>query len=203
MTQANGSGTPWWWRLVGYAAEEQRASCAVYQTADRPPRRARIGEKPSAHPVFMAGRGWSNGDTTRERWLGLACGRHLGEARLTGVRFERCGTAVHGTYMQQMTGCSFADCGTALTGSTRFDLVLRECTFTGNKQNWSLLYKPLIAIDCEIDSWDRGTYSAETRHLRYLEAPWWWVRVVDEPGQAGKGARGAGLDRAVAAGAGA
>ncbi|MCD6361269.1 MAG: hypothetical protein J7M38_10445, partial [Armatimonadetes bacterium] len=104
-----------------------------------------------------------------------------------GVRFERCGVAVHGTYMQAMTGCTFTDCGTAFIGSSRFDVVMRDCTFSGNEHNWSLPYKSLIAIDCDIDDFGRGSYSVE-RKTFFISKRHVIVRVVDAEGRPVKGA---------------
>ena len=119
--------------------------------------------------------------------MGEAFGRHLSEGHFEGVRFERCGKALHGTYQKVVRGCTFRDCGVAIDGSTRFDLVLHNCVFTGNRRNWQLPYKHMVLIDCVVDDWDKGAYSAE-RATFAVSKRHVIVRVQDADGRPVKGA---------------
>ncbi len=173
----------------GYSSESNGGELCVYHSTIAPLGEVRIGEKAAgSNSMPMGGQKLIELiDATVSDVAGLAFGRNMAAATFEGVRFERCGGAVHGTYMQTMTGCTFADCGSAIVGSSRFDIVLRDCTFVGNERNWTLLYKPLIAIDCDIDSLDKGSYSAE-RGTFFIAKRHVVVQVVDAQGKPVKGA---------------
>lgn len=173
----------------GYGAKNNGGELCVYHGVIAPYGGAAIGEKArGSQPMLMGGQrrielvAATVRDVSRE-----AFGRHMAAGMFEGVRFERCGTALHGTYQEIVRGCTFSDCGTALVGSSRFDLVLQDCTFTGNRRNWTLLYKPLIVIDCTVDAWDRGAYSAE-RDTFVVSKRHVIVRVLDIDGRPVKSA---------------
>ncbi len=85
-------------------------------------------------------------------------GRMLGSGKYLNSRFEKCGAAVTGTYQTEVRGCALQDCGTAV--SVTRDGVLYDCRFSGNRLNWALNHKGrLVAVDCDVDDWGRGTYS--------------------------------------------
>ncbi len=95
------------------------------------------------------------------RNVGGAWGRHLGVGLFQNCRFEKCGAAITGTYQDKVNAVSFVDCGTAV--SVTRDGVLYDCVFAGNRLNWSLNHKGrLVAVDCEIDAYDKGVYSGAT-----------------------------------------
>lgn len=167
----------------GYGSENNGGQLCVYNSAIAPCGDALIGERDAAYRSMEMGGSdlLELVNATVNDVGGLAFGRHMARGTFEGVRFERCGVAVHGTYMQVMKGCTFSDCGTALIGSSRYDLVLRDCTFAGNEHNWMLHYKPLVAIDCDIDSWDKGGYSVE-RDTFFIAKRHVVVRVVDADG---------------------
>lgn len=168
----------------GYSSKANGGELCVYHGLIAPFGDVRIGEKASgSNSMLMGGQKLLElVDTTVSDVAGVAFGRNMSSATFDGVRFERCAVAVQGTYMQTMTGCVFADCGTAVVGSSRFDLVLRDCAFTGNARNWNLLYKPIIAIDCEVDAWDRGSYSVE-RETYFISKRHVVVHVADAEGK--------------------
>ncbi len=173
----------------GYGSENSGGQLLAYDSTIGP-----LGDVPvgatdgGSRPGYMGGQERIEliGTTVRG-FAGRAFGRHLSEGLFMRTRFEDCGVAVHGTYQQTISGCTFADCGTAVIGSSRYELVLRDCTFTGNERNWALLYQPLIAIDCEIDSYEKGLYSAE-KDTFFVSRRHVVVQVMDGEGRPVKGA---------------
>jgi len=139
-------------------------------------------------PVFMGGKDRLElVDAAIANVAGLALGKRLTEGTIVNCRFENCGTALQAHYQKEVTGCTFANCGTAVVSASRNPMVLRDCTFTGNRCNWSVPYHALILIDCTVDDPSKGRYAAE-RETFAVSKRHVVVRVVHPDGRPARGA---------------
>lgn len=118
---------------------------------------------------------------------GRAFGSSFTAGRFEGTRFEDCGIAIHGTYQAELRGCTFANCTTGIVTGSRFPLRMYDCAFSGNERNWAVDYLHTVAIDCTVDRWEGGSYSAE-RDTFLVSKRHVIVRVVDAQGEPVKGA---------------
>jgi hypothetical protein len=107
-------------------------------------------------------------------------GRLLGSGLFQNCRFEKCGVAITGYYQDKVNAVSFIDCGTAV--SVARDGVLYDCVFSGNRRNWSLNHNGrLVAVDCEIDAYDKGAYSGASNAF-FVSKRHVIVRTLDRAG---------------------
>ncbi|MGI6086322.1 MAG: hypothetical protein ACOYCD_00025 [Kiritimatiellia bacterium] len=76
---------------------------------------------------------------------------------------------------------SSIDCGTAVPVAR--DGVLYDCVFSGNRRNWSLNHNGrLVAIDCEIDAYDKSAYSGASSAF-FISKRHVIVQVLDRDGK--------------------
>jgi hypothetical protein len=116
--------------------------------------------------------------------------RRLSEGVYTDSRFENCGGPVNGTYQTRVRGCTFTGCGTAVAGPTRSEigcLLLDNCVFRGNRLNWAVRQRPIVAVDGEIDTYTNGVYM-KTPSSFFMSKRHVVVRVVEAGGKPVKGA---------------
>lgn len=108
-------------------------------------------------------------------------GRYLCDGLFQNCRFEKCGVAINGSYQDKVNAVSFIDCGTAV--AVIRDGILYDCAFSGNRRNWVLNHKGrLVAVDCEIDAYDKGVYSGASSAF-FVSKRHIIVRVVDRDGK--------------------
>jgi len=175
--------------LNGNASENFGGSLHVYNSTIAPFGDVRIGDGAPVRSVYTGGTSWRI-KLASATISGVAgrFGRHLTFATIEDTRFENCGVALQGNYLEEVRGCTFVGNNVALRPSTRRNLTLYDCTFKDNKVNWSISYRRLIAVDCTIDSPDKGEYSTE--HATFFVAKRHVVvRVLDQNGKPVEGAR--------------
>lgn len=172
----------------GYTTKTFGGQLCVYSSTIAPFGDALIGEAKRTQPVHCGGKALLElVDATIRGVRGRAFGRNLTNGLIEKCRFDNCGVAIQGNYQKVLRACTFTHCGAAVVVGGRNPLVLYDCTFADNKRNWSVPYHRLVAIDCAVDSYDKGAYSAE-RGTFFISKRHVVVRVID---QAGKSVRSA------------
>jgi len=174
----------------GYTTKAFGGQLCTYNSTIAPFGDVPIGDAKRRQPVHCGGQDRLELVNTTVRGVaGRAFGRNLTVGLIENCRFDNCGVGVQGNYQKVLRGCTFSHCGTALVSAGRNPLVLYDCTFADNKRNWSVPYHWLVAIDCAVDSYDKGTYSTE-RGTFFIAKRHVVVRVID---QAGKPVRNAAV----------
>ncbi len=173
----------------GYGSENQGGDLCAYHATIGPSGEVPIGQRESgANHVAMGGSGTVEViDCLIRGVAGRAFGSQFTDGRFERSRFENCGVAIHGNYQEILRDCTFVNCRRAIIAGSRNVLRLVDCTFQNNERNWAIPYQHTVAIDCTVDDWGRGSYSAEhdtflvcKRHVI--------VKVVDDAGEAVGGA---------------
>ena len=167
----------------GYSTKNFGGQLCVYNGTIAPFGGALIGDARRPQPVHCGGQDRLELINATIRGVrGRACGRNLARARVERCLFDHCGIGFQGNYQNELRRCVFTHCNTALIGASRNPLVLYECRFADNKWNWALPYRHLVAIDCTVDSYDKGVYSAD-RGTFFIAKRHVVVRVLDEAGK--------------------
>lgn len=147
----------------GYGSENQGGDLCAYHATIGPAGEVPVGQNErGANQMTFGGAGTVEViDCVVRGIAGRAFGAQFTAGRFERTRFENCGVALHGNYQEIVRGCIFTGCGTGIIAGSRNVLMLNGCAFEGNERNWSIGYQHTILIDCSVDEWDRGSYSAE------------------------------------------
>jgi len=172
----------------GYTTKTFGGQLCVYNSTIAAPDDALIGAAKRTRPVHCGGQDLLELVNAAVRGVrGRAFGRDFTSGLIENCRFDNCGVAIQGNYQKVLRGCTFTHCGTAVIAGSRNPLVLYDCEFADNKRNWSVPYHRLVAIDCTVDSYDKGGYSTG-RGTFFISKRHVVVRVIDQGGKPVKGA---------------
>ena len=170
----------------GYTTKNYGGQLCVYNSTIAAFGDALIGEAKRTQPVHCGGKDLLELVNATVRGVrGRAFGQNLTSGLFEGCQFDNCGIAVQGNYQKALRGCTFTHCGTAIIPGSRNPLALHNCEFADNKANWSVPYQRLVAIDCTVDSYGKGSYSAE-RGTFFISKRHVVVRVIDPAGKPAK-----------------
>ncbi len=167
----------------GYGRDNGGGELHVYNSEIGPCGDVRIGEKKRRFtPVYMGGAHSVILDGAIIRGVTGRFARNLFAGKVTGTTFENCIGGYIGNFQKVINNSKFLNCKLGLNGSLRHDLFIYDCVFKGNAKNWSLTRRPLIAIDCKIDSFDKGVYS-KNKKAAFVSKRHVIVKVTDSAGR--------------------
>jgi hypothetical protein len=118
-------------------------------------------------------------------------GRGLTNGVFENSTFAQCGVALAGSYQEKISGCTFRNCDQAIIAASRRSLTIDNCEFRGNRINWVIEHNRLVAIDCMIDSFDKGVYGAKGGTIKdpyFVSKRHVLVKVTDKDGNPVPGA---------------